>query len=123
MVVLLTQATGESVVHETVHESRFGYVDTLNSMGAKVIVSSDCLGDLPCRYHGKGFAHSAIIHGPTPLHATTIEIPDLRAGMAHVMAALVAEGTSHITGLEHLLRGYENFFEKLESIGADFDLS
>jgi len=123
MVVLLTQAAGSSVVHETVHESRFGYVDTLKRMGANIEVFSKCLGELPCRYNGKGFAHSAIIQGPTPLHATTIEIPDLRAGMAHVMAALVATGTSEITGLEHLMRGYENFFEKLESIGAEFELT
>lgn len=123
MVVLLTQAAGSSVVHETVHESRFGYVDTLKRMGANIEVFSKCLGELPCRYNGKGFAHSAIIQGPTPLHATTIEIPDLRAGMAHIMAALVASGTSQITGLEHILRGYENFFEKLESIGAEFELT
>lgn len=123
MVVLLTQAAGSSVVHETVHESRFGYVETLKRMGANIEVFSKCLGELPCRYNGKGFAHSAIIQGPTPLHATTIEIPDLRAGMAHVMAALVATGTSHITGLQHLLRGYEGFFDKLRAIGADFELT
>lgn len=123
MVVLLTQAAGSSVVHETVHESRFGYVETLNRMGANIEVFSKCLGELPCRYNGKGFAHSAIIQGPTPLHATSIEIPDLRAGMAHVMAALVATGTSHITGLQHVLRGYEGFFDKLKAIGADFELT
>lgn len=123
MVVLLTQAHGQSIVHETVYESRFGYTETLVRMGANIKVSTDCLGSLPCRYKGKGFLHSAIIVGPTPLHATTIEIPDLRAGMAHVIAALVASGTSEITGLGHLMRGYENLFDKLESIGADFSIS
>lgn len=123
MVVLLTQAHGSSTVHETVHESRFGYIDTLVRMGADITASTDCLGHLPCRYQGKGFEHSATIKGPTLLHATTIEIPDLRAGMAHVIAALVATGTSDITGLGHLFRGYENLFEKLKSIGAEFTLT
>jgi len=123
MVVLLTQSRGTSTVHETVHESRFGYIDTLVRMGADIKVSTDCLGHLPCRYKGKGFMHSATITGPTPLHATTIEIPDLRAGMAHVIAAMVATGTSEITGLGHLLRGYENLFDKLKSIGAEFTLT
>jgi UDP-N-acetylglucosamine 1-carboxyvinyltransferase len=122
MVVLLTQAEGTSTVHETVHESRFGYIETLNRMGADITVSTDCIGHLPCRYAGKGFEHSAIIKGPTALHATSIEIPDLRAGMAHVIAALVATGTSQITGLGHLVRGYENLFEKLKSMGAEFQL-
>ncbi|HSX14886.1 MAG TPA: UDP-N-acetylglucosamine 1-carboxyvinyltransferase [Candidatus Saccharimonadales bacterium] len=123
MVVLLTQANGRSTVHETVHESRFGYVETLIEMGANIQVTTDCLGNLPCRYKGKGFKHSAIITGPTPLHSTKIVIPDLRAGMAHVIAALVASGTSEITGLGHLMRGYENLFDKLASVGAKFNLT
>lgn len=122
LVVLLTQADGKSIVHETVHESRFGYTKTLVEMGANITISTDCLGELPCRYRGKGFPHSATIEGPTPLHGTSVVIPDLRAGMAHIMAALEATGESHITGLDHIMRGYENFFEKLESIGAQFEL-
>lgn len=123
MVVLLTQVHGTSTMHETVHESRFGYIETLTRMGAKIEVTTDCLGHLPCRYKGKNSVHSARITGPTPLHAATLEIPDLRAGMAHVIAALVASGTSEITGLGHLLRGYEDLFDKLAAIGAEFALS
>lgn len=120
MVVLLTQADGISVIHETVYEDRFGYVETLKSMGASITVFSKCLGELPCRFNGEGYKHSAVIKGPSSLHAADVIIPDIRAGMAQVIAALIAEGTSKLTGLEHLLRGYENLLEKLESVGAEF---
>ncbi len=121
-VVLLTQAEGLSVVHETVYEDRFGYTETLREMGAEIGVFNKCLGELPCRYHGRGERHSAVINGPTPLHAANIEIPDIRAGMAHVIAAAIAEGTSNLTGIDHLERGYEKFWYKLTAIGADFSL-
>jgi UDP-N-acetylglucosamine 1-carboxyvinyltransferase len=121
-VVLLTQAEGLSVVHETVYEDRFGYTETLRQMGAEIGVFSKCLGELPCRYHGRGEPHSAVINGPTPLHGTDIAIPDIRAGMAHVIAALIAEGTSNLTGIHHLERGYEFFWDKLTAVGADFKL-
>ena len=123
MVVLLTQAEGMSVVHETVYEDRFGYTETLRRMGASISIFNKCLGELPCRFNGQEEKHSAIIKGPTPLHATDIVIPDIRAGMAHVLAALVAEGTSTLTGLEHLMRGYEDFLDKLSAVGADFRTS
>ena len=60
---------------------------------------------------------------PTPLTGTKIEVPDIRAGMAHVIAALVAEGESQLTGVHHLERGYERLWDKLRALGADFDLS
>lgn len=123
MVVLLTQAEGISVVHETVWEDRFGYVEALKSMGASITVFNKCLGELPCRFNGEGFKHSAVIKGPTPLHAADIVIPDIRAGVAQVIAALIADGTSELTGVEHLLRGYENLLGKLEAIGAKFTTS
>jgi UDP-N-acetylglucosamine 1-carboxyvinyltransferase len=122
-VVLLTQAEGLSVVHETVYEDRFGYTETLRKMGAEIGVFNKCLGELPCRFHGRGERHSAVINGPTPLHGVDIEIPDIRAGMAHVIAALIAEGTSNLTGIDHLERGYEKLWDKLAAIGADFDLT
>lgn len=121
MVVLLTQAEGMSVVHETVYENRFDYVETLKAMGASITVFNKCLGELPCRFNGEGYKHSAVVKGPTLLHAAKIVIPDIRAGMAQVIAALIAEGTSELTGLEHLLRGYENLLDKLQSVGADFE--
>ncbi len=121
-VVVLTQAKGLSVVHETVYEDRFGYTEDLRRMGADIGVFSKCLGELPCRFRNHSMRHSAVIKGPTPLHATSIEIPDIRAGMAQVIAALVAEGESTLTGIGHLERGYEHFWNKLRAVGADFDL-
>jgi UDP-N-acetylglucosamine 1-carboxyvinyltransferase len=122
MMVLLTQAEGISVVHETVFEDRFGYCAALNSMGANIGIFDKCLGELPCRFKGKGLKHSAIVSGPTKLQAANIEMPDIRAGMAYVIAALVAQGTSELTGLEHLIRGYgPAVIDKLTAIGADFN--
>lgn len=121
LVVLLTQAEGLSVIHETVFEDRFGYTAALQQMGANIGVFSKCLGEIQCRFKGKGHKHSAIIGGPTPLQATEIEMPDIRAGMAYVIAALVAPGTSKLSGVEHLIRGYgPTVTDKLAAIGADF---
>ena len=123
LVVLLTQAQGLSVVHETVFEDRFGYTQALQQMGANIGVFSKCLGELHCRFKGKGHKHSAIIGGITPLQASDIEMPDIRAGMAYVIAALVAQGSSKLTGVEHLIRGYgPSFTSKLKDIGADFKI-
>ena len=120
LTVLLTQAEGLSVIHETVYEDRFGYTKSLNSMGANIALFTKCLGEIECRFKGQTHKHSAIVQGRTPLHATNVEIPDIRAGMAHVVAALIAEGESKLTGVEHLLRGYDQLLEKLEAIGAEF---
>lgn len=121
-VVSLTQAKGISVVHETVYEDRFGYTDDLNRMGAQIGVFAKCLGELPCRFRNRSERHSAVIMGPTPLRAAEVEIPDIRAGMAQVIAALVATGQSRLTGVHHLERGYERLWDKLEGLGADFDI-
>ena len=120
-VVALTQAQGTSVVHETVYEDRFGYTEALNKMGANIALSSNCLGEIPCRFKGRNHKHSAVINGPTPLHAADIVVPDIRAGLAFVIGALVAEGTSTLTGIEHLDRGYERLQEKLQGVGADIE--
>ena len=117
-VVLLTQASGTSVVHETVYENRFGYTETLREMGGNITLFRQCLGGRECRFASKNYSHSLIVSGPTPLLAKNIHIPDLRAGFAYVMAACLAEGTSVITGLPFLDRGYENLAEKLASLGA-----
>ena len=118
-VVLLTQAEGISVVHETVYESRFGYVEALVSMGAHIQLTNDCLGSRECRFTNKNYLHSALISGPTPLRGGTLYIPDLRAGFAYVMAALIASGESRIYGTEFVQRGYANLIGKLREIGAD----
>lgn len=117
--ILLTQAVGTSVMHETVYEDRFGYTEELRAMGANVAVFSKCLGELPCRYNGQGFPHSAIVSGPTPLKGITLKVRDLRAGMAHMIAALVAEGESTIEGIEEIDRGYEDLDTRLRALGAD----
>ena len=117
--VLLTQSAGESIIHETVYEDRFGYTKDLHRMGADIEVSDLCLGPNPCRFFGKDFRHSAKIKGPSKLHGADITMTDIRAGMAHVIAALVAEGESVISGIEHIDRGYEKIDERLRALGAD----
>ncbi len=118
-VVLLTQSDGASVVHETVYEDRFGYVKDLNLMGANIRVVRECLGDLPCRFKDSLSLHSAIIYGPTKLKGSELTVPDLRAGIAHLIAALVADGQSTIKGISEIDRGYEKIDERLKSLGAD----
>lgn len=118
-VVLLTQAQGSSVVHETVYENRFGYIKTLKAMGADVELFTQCLGDRPCRFGAQNYEHSLIVKGATPFFGKEIEVPDLRAGFAYVMAALIATNESTLTGLRYLDRGYENLENKLQNLGAD----
>jgi UDP-N-acetylglucosamine 1-carboxyvinyltransferase len=118
-VVLLTQSQGASVVHETVYENRFGYTDVLKQMGADITLFHQCLGGKTCRFASRSFPHSLIVQGMTPLQAAQISIPDLRAGFSYVLAALIAEGTSTITGLPYLDRGYEDIVGKLQRLGAD----
>lgn len=120
-VVLLTQAAGSSVVHETVYENRFGYIETLKEMGADVELFTQCLGDRPCRFAAQNYQHSLIVKGPTPFSGKQIEIPDLRGGFAYVMAALIAPDTSLLTGLPYLDRGYENLESKLQGLGAEIE--
>lgn len=121
-VVLLTQSQGTSIVHETVYENRFGYVETLNSMGAEVCMFRQCLGGRMCRFNDHAHPHSVIVRGKTALTGTNISIPDLRAGFAYIMAALIAKGESTISGLEFLQRGHEHIIEKLQSLGADISI-
>lgn len=118
-VVLLTQAQGNSVVHETVYENRFGYTETLKQMGADIELFTQCLGNKECRFSSQNFYHSIIVRGPTALKGREIAIPDLRAGFAYVMAALIAPEQSTLSGLHYLDRGYEQLVQKLSSLGAD----
>ena len=117
--VLLSQAEGCSVIHETVHENRLGYLRGLAKMGAHCDLFYECLSAKSCRYSTGNHPHSAVIHGTTPLKATDLVIPDLRAGFAYVMAALIAEGgASKIENTKMLDRGYTDWLGKLESLGA-----
>ncbi|GHO43381.1 UDP-N-acetylglucosamine 1-carboxyvinyltransferase [Ktedonospora formicarum] len=119
--VLLTQANGMSVVHETIYEDRFGYTSALIGMGAHVGLYSKCLGEVPCRFREKEHLHSCVVSGPTPLKGTRLDIPDIRAGCSYILAALCAEGESHVYGIEHIERGYEHLDAKLRSLGAHIE--
>ena len=121
LVVALTQAQGLSIVHETVYENRFGFTEALRQMGAQIQIYKECLGGHPCRFGQRNYNHSAVIYGPVELKAADIRVPDLRGGFSHVVAALAAKGTSKVTNVQLISRGYEHFIEKLESLGADFE--
>lgn len=118
LVVALTQASGLSIVHETVYENRFGFTGALRRMGATIQTYRECLGGGPCRFGQRNFLHSAVVSGPTPLRAADIEVPDLRGGFSHLIAALAAEGVSQVRGIGLINRGYEDFGGKLEALGA-----
>jgi len=118
-VMLLTQAKGVSIVHETIFEDRFGYTEALVKMGANIQLHSDCLGSKDCRFKHQNYSHSCIISGPTPLKSADICIPDLRAGFSYLLAALMADGQSRVTGVELIERGYEDIMGKLQKLGAD----
>ncbi len=120
LAVLLTQAKGDSMIHETIYEDRFGYVKDLNSIGARIEVSQQCPDGMACRFDGKSRNHTAIIHGPTKLvGGGKFEVRDLRSGMVDIIAALVADGESVIEGIEEIDRGYEKIDERLKKLGAD----
>ncbi len=106
MAVLLTQADGISLFEETIWENRMGHVKYLNQMGAKIEAE---------RQHAK-------IEGRTPLHGEEITATDLRAGAALVTAGLIAEGTTIINDVEHILRGYERIINKLSKVGANIKI-
>lgn len=117
-VVLMTQADGISILHETIYENRFGYAHVLKEMGAHIELFTHCLGGKCCRFAAQNCTHSIIVKGPTPLIAKEIQIPDLRAGFAYVLAALIAKEESTISGIHYLDRGYEDLTQKLASLGA-----
>ena len=123
LVVALTQAKGLSIIHETVYENRFGFTDALVQMGAQIQIYRECLGGTACRFGQRNFYHSAVISGPTELHAADIRVPDLRGGFSHMVAALAAKGTSNVSNVQLISRGYEHFLTKLEALGADFTYS
>lgn len=124
--LLLTQAEGESLVHETVYENRWEYLRELKKFGAQVkLCTPSELGkpfdpeeynfDWEKRSEPKVYAK---VFGPTPLTGAKVKIGDLRAGATLVIAALAAEGESEVSGIEHIERGYERFEEKLRNLGA-----
>ncbi len=102
--VLLTQTEGQGLVHETIYEGRLNWTDELKRMGADVLNLDP---------------HRIEIKGRTGLRGRDIESPDLRAGMAYIIAALCAEGESTIANVYQIDRGYEKIEERLQKIGAD----
>ncbi|MGN6600056.1 MAG: UDP-N-acetylglucosamine 1-carboxyvinyltransferase [Actinomycetes bacterium] len=122
LVVALTQARGLSILHETVYENRLGFTSALVAMGATIELFRECLGGSPCRFGARTFQHSAAISGPAKLQAAELEIPDLRGGFSYVIAALAAEGTSRLHGVDLISRGYEGFLDKLDAVDASYDV-
>src|SRR5918995_3276853 len=117
LIVLMTQAEGMSVLHETVYEDRLVYVDALTQMGCEIELYDTCLGGPACRFDDTNAVHSAVVRGVSKLHGAEVTIPDVRAGFSSVIAAAGAEGPSLLRGIHHLERGYNHPFETLESLG------
>ena len=106
LTTLLTQCNGVSILEENIYENRFQNVPYLNDMGANIKIDEKIL----------------LINGPTKLIGKEVEATDLRAGACLVLAGLVAEGTTKITNIKYILRGYENIIEKLTNVGAHISL-
>ncbi len=122
--VLMTQAEGDSIIHERVFENRFSYVEELRKLGALIdYVKIPVLN--PAEYFFfnfdpvKKYNQAIRIHGPQKLHNGVLTIADLRAGATLAIAALMAEGESIVNGASILERGYEKFVEKIRSLGGD----
>jgi len=101
--VVATQVKGTVLVHEKMFESRMFFVDKLIAMGARIVLCDP---------------HRAVVSGPTRLKGTELQSPDVRAGMAMVIAAMTAEGPSTINNVYQVERGYENIVERLSSLGG-----
>lgn len=105
-VVLMTQAQGSSLIQETIYDRRLIWTDMLSQMGANIIMCDP---------------HRVVVNGPSNLYAKKLISPDLRAGIALVIAGLIAKGTTEIDNIYQLDRGYERLDERLRSLGADIE--
>jgi UDP-N-acetylglucosamine 1-carboxyvinyltransferase len=105
-IVSATQCAGMLLVFEKMFESRLFFVDKLIGMGARIVLCDP---------------HRAVISGPSPLKGGIVESPDIRAGMAMLLAALAAEGPSTIHNVGQIERGYERIDERLRALGADIE--
>ena len=103
-VVLMTQVQGTSLIHETIYDRRLLWTDMLSQMGANITMCDP---------------HRIVIQGPTPLYGKRLMSPDLRAGIALVIAALIANGRTEIDNIYQIDRGYEKLEERLRQLGAD----
>jgi UDP-N-acetylglucosamine 1-carboxyvinyltransferase len=102
-IVTATQCEGIILIHEKMFESRMFFVDKLVGMGARIVLCDP---------------HRALVSGPTQLRGAQVESPDIRAGMAMLIAALCAKGTSVINNIGQIERGYERIDERLNALGA-----
>jgi UDP-N-acetylglucosamine 1-carboxyvinyltransferase len=118
-VMMMTQAHGVSIFHETVYENRFGYVEALRKMGAEIELYNNCLGGSQCRFANTNYYHSAVVKGAVNLHGAEIQIPDLRAGFSYLIAGVIARGESILNGAYYIDRGYEQIDEKMRNLGAE----
>jgi UDP-N-acetylglucosamine 1-carboxyvinyltransferase len=117
LVVLCTRAHGMSVVHETLFEDRLGYIEALQSMQAEVELFEQCLVGDSCRFQETNALHSALVRGVSELQGAEVEMPDIRAAFAYVIAAAAAGSPSVLHGVHHLERGYDHVFEKFSHLG------
>ena len=104
--VTATQSRGTVLIHEKMFESRLFFVDRLISMGARIVLCDP---------------HRALVVGPSPLEGATLSSPDIRAGMALLIAALAAKGASRIQNVEQIDRGYEDIDTRLKALGASIE--
>jgi len=102
--VLMTQATGTSIIHETIYDRRLLFTDMLTQMGANITMCDP---------------HRVVIQGPTPLHGRTLTSPDLRAGISMIIAGAIAKGNTEIDNIYQIERGYERIDDRLKSLGLD----
>jgi len=121
--VLMTQAEGDSVIHEAVFSNRFGYVTELRKMGAKIRFINPKVDHPEVFYNfnveeDSEHPHAISINGPVRLHDAVVSISDLRAGASLVLAALASTGETVIHGVSLVDRGYESFEERLRALGA-----
>ncbi len=126
--VFMTQAEGVSTIHESIYENRYGYVEELKKMGANIELFQPEVKDPDSFYNFNydpthEYLQGIKITGKTPLHNAVMHISDLRAGATLVIAALIAKGESVIFGVEQIDRGYEDFDNRLRSLGADITVT
>ena len=127
--VLMTQAQGESIIHESVHNNRFQYVKDLVRMGANIKLFNPRVADPKTFYNFNladerlQYKHGVKIFGPSPLKGLDIAVHDLRAGATLVLAALIAQGSSRLRGIDQIDRGYENLDGRLIDLGANIKRS
>ncbi|HRN96353.1 MAG TPA: UDP-N-acetylglucosamine 1-carboxyvinyltransferase [Candidatus Levybacteria bacterium] len=125
--LLMTQADGESTIHETIYENRFMYVTELAKMGVKLEMFAPAV-DNPQEFYNfnydtqKNYQQGLKIYGKASLHNAVLNMYDLRAGATVVIASLIAHGESTIYGIEIVERGYERFHERLQELGAQIEV-